>query len=97
MFMVGLYRGGRRYDVRFELMADFTQPPADPAARDEMLRAALKDYVARLEALCREAPYNWFNFHDFWNEEDTDALIPAARCCWLPAPGPGWHAPRPST
>jgi predicted LPLAT superfamily acyltransferase len=72
MFMVGLYRGGRRYDVRFELMADFTQPPADPAARDEMLRAALKDYVARLEALCREAPYNWFNFHDFWRE-DTDA------------------------
>jgi predicted LPLAT superfamily acyltransferase len=53
-------------------MADFTQPPADPAQRDADLRAALQDYVARLEALCREAPYNWFNFHDFWRE-DTDA------------------------
>ena len=23
-------------------------------------------YVARLEHYCREAPYNWFNFYDFW-------------------------------
>ena len=29
---------------------------------DEVMRR----YVARLEALCREAPYNWFNFYDFW-------------------------------
>jgi predicted LPLAT superfamily acyltransferase len=29
----------------------------------------LLDYVARLEALCREAPYNWFNFYDYWREE----------------------------
>ena len=30
IFMVGLYLGGKRYDVRFETMADFTQPPASP-------------------------------------------------------------------
>ena len=69
MFMVGLYRGGARYEVRFELLADFSQPDADPAARDARLRQALDDYVARLEALCREQPYNWFNFHDFWGED----------------------------
>jgi predicted LPLAT superfamily acyltransferase len=69
MFMVGLYRGGKRYEVRFELLADFTQAPADPAGREAQLQAALADYVRRLEALCREAPYNWFNFHDFWNED----------------------------
>jgi predicted LPLAT superfamily acyltransferase len=69
IFMVGLYRGGNRYDVRFELMADFSQPATDPAQRDAQLRAALQDYVHLLEALCREAPYNWFNFHDFWNED----------------------------
>jgi predicted LPLAT superfamily acyltransferase len=72
LFMVGLYLGGNRYDVRFELMADFSQPETDPARREAQLHAALQDYVARLEALCREAPYNWFNFHDFWNE-DTPA------------------------
>lgn len=69
MFMVGLYRGGNRYEVRFELLADFTQPPADAAARDALLRQTLADYVARLQALCVEAPENWFNFHDFWNED----------------------------
>jgi predicted LPLAT superfamily acyltransferase len=69
VFMVGLYRGGNRYDVRFEPLADFTDAPADPAARDNLLRDALQAYVQRLERLCREAPYNWFNFYDFWNED----------------------------
>lgn len=69
IFMVALYRGARRYDVRFEMLADFRDPPADPAGRQRLIHAALQAYVARLEALCREAPYNWFNFHDFWRED----------------------------
>ena len=69
IFMVGLYQGGKRYDVRFETMADFTAPPADPAGRERMIQQALRDYVSRLEALCREAPYNWFNFYDYWRED----------------------------
>lgn len=69
IFMVALYRGGRRYDVRFATLADFRDPPADPAARQQLVHAALQAYVAHLEALCREAPYNWFNFHDFWRED----------------------------
>jgi predicted LPLAT superfamily acyltransferase len=69
VFMTGLYRGGARYDVRFEPLADFSAAPADAAARDNLLRDALQAYVQRLESLCREAPYNWFNFYDFWNED----------------------------
>lgn len=69
IFMVGLYQGGKRYDVRFETMADFTAPPTDPAARERLVQTTLLDYVARLERLCREAPYNWFNFYDFWRED----------------------------
>ncbi|HET7525884.1 MAG TPA: acyl-CoA synthetase [Burkholderiaceae bacterium] len=69
IFMAALYRGGRRYDVRFEALADFTQGSADATQRDNRLRDALQAYVQRLEALCREAPYNWFNFFDFWNED----------------------------
>ena len=69
IFMVGLYRGGRRYDVRFEPLADFSAVVGDAAAREQALQQALAAYVARLEALVREAPYNWFNFHDFWNED----------------------------
>jgi predicted LPLAT superfamily acyltransferase len=76
VFMVGLYRGGRRYEVRFEELADFRVPPADPAAREALVRTTVAAYVQRLEALCREAPYNWFNFYDFWHE---DAPANAAR------------------
>ena len=71
IFMVGLYLGGGRYDVRFETMADFRDPPADAAAREQLVQAALRDYVARLEALCRETPYNWFNFYDYWREDPS--------------------------
>lgn len=71
IFMVGLYLGGGHYDVRFETMADFTAPPPDAAARERLVQAALRDYVARLEALCRESPYNWFNFYDYWREDPS--------------------------
>ena len=69
IFMVGLYLGGRRYDVRFETLADFRTPPPGAPEKEAMIRQALHDYVARLEALCREAPFNWFNFHDYWRED----------------------------
>jgi len=71
IFMVGLYRGGRRYDVRFETLADFSVPLPDAAGREQRLRQALQAYVRRLEALCREAPDNWFNFFDFWDEDEA--------------------------
>jgi predicted LPLAT superfamily acyltransferase len=54
---VGLYRDGNRYDVHFERL----DRPGDTAA------ALLARYVARLEHYCRAAPYNWFNFYDFWS------------------------------
>jgi hypothetical protein len=69
IFMVGLYRGGRRYDVRFEPLADFRERVDDAAERERLVQQALLAYVARMESLVREAPYNWFNFHDFWKED----------------------------
>jgi len=70
IFMVGLYRGGRRYELRFHTLADFSRPPDDAAARERLVHQTLAGYVAHLETLCREAPYNWFNFHDFWREDE---------------------------
>jgi predicted LPLAT superfamily acyltransferase len=69
IFMAGLYRGGARYDVHFETLADFSQPPDGAAERERAIRDAVHAYVQRLESLCREAPYNWFNFYDFWRED----------------------------
>lgn len=68
VLMSATYLGGNRYHVRFEPLADFSEPPA-PALREARLREVQRAYVARLEALCREAPFNWFNFYDFWGEE----------------------------
>jgi len=68
-FMAGLYDGGARYDVRFDPLADFGERAASPAEREQRIRAAVEAYVARLEAMCRAYPYNWFNFHDFWLED----------------------------
>ncbi len=68
-FMAGLYAGGNRYHVRFEPLADFSQRLTDSAERERRIRAAVEAYVQRLEALCRQYPYNWFNFHDFWLED----------------------------
>ncbi|HXS39628.1 MAG TPA: hypothetical protein VN766_05550 [Stellaceae bacterium] len=62
--MVGLYRGGRRYEVHFEPLVDFSDLPRGTHREEVIL--ALRRYVARLEHYCRSAPYNWFNFYDFW-------------------------------
>jgi len=63
VFMAGLYLGGNRYALRFEPLADFAASGTTP-------EAALGAYVACLERHCRAAPFNWFNFFDFWADAD---------------------------
>lgn len=65
--MGGLYLGGNRYDIYIEKIADFSD--AEDGTRrnlDVHITAAMTRYVARLEYFARLAPYNWFNFYDFW-------------------------------
>jgi predicted LPLAT superfamily acyltransferase len=62
--MFGVYNGGNRYDVYFETLVDPEKP--SPCRGGEHVEAALRLYVARLEHYCRMAPFNWFNFYDFW-------------------------------
>jgi predicted LPLAT superfamily acyltransferase len=64
LFMAGLYLGGNRYRIHFEALADFSAVPR--GRRDAAMAEAQRTYVARLEHYCRQAPYNWFNFFDFW-------------------------------
>lgn len=61
--MVGLYLGGNRYKVAFEPLADFSTVTGD---RAEAVAAGVRAYASQLELCCREAPFNWFNFFDFW-------------------------------
>ena len=64
VMMVGVYRGGRSYDVFFELLAE--APESRPQDSDAWLDGVMRRYVGRLEHHCRQAPFNWFNFYDFW-------------------------------
>jgi len=64
----GLYRGGNRYDLVFESFSDGLRAPR--AERAALLEALIRRYAARLEHFARLAPYNWFNFYDFWDQFD---------------------------
>jgi predicted LPLAT superfamily acyltransferase len=64
VLMVGLYRGGNRYDIHFERLADMRD--VDRVNRNARVEEAIRRYVERLEHYCRIAPYNWFNFYDYW-------------------------------
>jgi predicted LPLAT superfamily acyltransferase len=81
IFMTGLHHGGNRYDIHFEPLADFSDVARDMRAK--AVDDALARYVALLERHCRAAPYNWFNYFDFWQDDspaDAErADLPIAR------------------
>ena len=64
VLMLGLYRGGNRYDIVFEQIVtaeEFADGQTGPTIEQMMQR-----YVERLAFHCQQAPYNWFNFYRFW-------------------------------
>ena len=67
----GLYRGGRHYDLAFEVFSEGIEMPRPQ--RSAMLAELVQRYAARLQHHARNAPYNWFNFYDFWQGSDDDA------------------------
>jgi len=60
----GLYLGGNRYRLVFEPFAERVSIPRQ--GRDAALDALIARYAQRLEHYIHVAPYNWFNFYDFW-------------------------------
>ncbi len=66
-FMTGLYLGGNRYQIHFEPLADFSA--VERVGRDAAITSAVGRYAECLTRYCRKAPYNWFNFFDFWQSK----------------------------
>ena len=66
MLAFGVWTGPRRYAIRFEPFAD--RVVLRRGAREADLRESAARYAARLEAVARAHPDNWFNFYDFWEE-----------------------------
>ena len=73
-FMTGLYLGGNRYRLHFEPLTPGGAVPRQE--REAVMGAMVERYVALLERHCREAPYNWFNFFDFWEPAPCDTKAP---------------------
>jgi predicted LPLAT superfamily acyltransferase len=61
----GLYRGGNRYEIRFEYFAQ--EVTLDRDHRADGVQQWTQRYVEQLEYYARLAPYNWFNFYPFWD------------------------------
>jgi predicted LPLAT superfamily acyltransferase len=74
-FMTGLFLGGNRYAVHIERIADFSD--CERSERDAQMAAARQAFADTLSRYCRLAPYNWFNFYDFWNPPAAPASTPA--------------------
>lgn len=74
MLCFGLYEGGNRYRLVFEPFADRIEIPRQDRAK------ALDDLIARfakrVEHYIHVAPYNWFNFYDFWQQDVATAVQP---------------------
>jgi predicted LPLAT superfamily acyltransferase len=64
-FMVGIYQGGRKYSIHIESILDFADPTLN---REQAAQLAMTRYVELLQKYCLLAPYNWFNFFDFWQD-----------------------------
>lgn len=64
MLCFGLYKGGNRYDLHFEPFAE--QLVIERGNREASQRAIVQRFADRLAHYARTAPYNWFNFYDFW-------------------------------
>jgi predicted LPLAT superfamily acyltransferase len=64
----GLYRGGNRYDVHFELFCERVVLSRQDRHADIQTHA--QRYADRLAYYARTSPHNWFNFYDFWIDEE---------------------------
>jgi len=63
------------YRLYFEPFAERIDLPR--RERAQHLAAWAQRYAARLEHFCRKAPYQWFNFFDFWARSPRD--LPSGR------------------
>lgn len=63
----GIYHGGNRYQIHFELLAEEITLTRNNRQQDIQMWA--QKYADILEKQIRATPYNWFNFYDYWQDE----------------------------
>lgn len=67
---------GGRYHVTFERLADRVELPRHE--RRQAIARYAQELAARLDAVVRRYPYQWFNFYDFWASSPVkETALPA--------------------
>ena len=64
----GIYLGGKRYKIHFELLAE--KVTLRRSSRQQDIQMYTQQYVDILEKQMLETPYNWFNFYDYWQHDE---------------------------
>src|SRR5262249_13596380 len=64
LLMIGVRVGPAAYEVFAEPFAE--RIVLNRSERSATLHELVDAYAGRLEAYCFKAPYQWFNFYDFW-------------------------------
>jgi predicted LPLAT superfamily acyltransferase len=86
LLFFAVHTGRGHYDAYFEAMSDDGLLPRGERVVGAERRAA--EYAGRLAHFVRMAPYNWFNFFDFWAPTDPKQNPPNGPGKG-PGPGPG--------
>jgi predicted LPLAT superfamily acyltransferase len=73
----GCYLGDNRYAAHFELFAESITLPREN--REDAIKKLAQRYAKRLEYYTHLAPYNWFNFYDFWPTESPTSSSAAVK------------------
>ena len=61
------YRVGSCFEVHIHTIAEQLNFPRK--TRMQALQSTMRQYVILLEQHCMRAPYQWFNFYNFWNKK----------------------------
>ena len=68
----------RRLDLPriFKIALDLFHNVMHEHSRARIIQQAATRYAALLEQQCREAPLQWYNFYDFWNDDEKHLSQP---------------------
>ena len=67
MLALCLRSGDARYQTVLRSLGEAQRVPR--AERDKRARELLESYTAQLESFCCRAPFQWFNYYEFWEDE----------------------------
>jgi predicted LPLAT superfamily acyltransferase len=67
LLVVALRRGPQRYEIITEQLAERVVLPR--TGREAAVGEWVAKYAARLEHHCERAPFEWFNFFDYWGDD----------------------------